>query len=279
MSALADLSDLVNRLTGGNSGTPEHPFVYFDNRVASAAAAATVAGRYTSLWQYNKAASTRGSAPGAVAAPTEATTGALPFTDPGGGRQKWLLGCSALSSAIGSFILYDRLLHISGLDGTNTGAQTVGGTLTRNTGGVGNQIWVEIYTQIGTSGTTIAASYTDNDGNSGQTSQAASIGGTGLREAQRIIPIPLADGDIGVRAVASVTLAGSTGTAGDFGITVARPIAMLTIPLGGIMSTIDFLTNIPALPELVANSCLALAWMAQGTGAPQGMVHYQMVEA
>ena len=61
----------------------------------------------------------------------------------------------------GILVLYDRLLHIGGLNATTTAAQTVGGSLSRYTGGAGNQIWVEIYTQIGTTATTITANYTN----------------------------------------------------------------------------------------------------------------------
>ena len=215
MGALVDLSDIVNRTTGGNSGTPETIFFYRDSRVDAAAAVATVAGRVTSLWQYEGTPS-GGAAPTTVAIPDNATIGGLLQADPGGGRQKWLLGITGSAGVSGTIILYDRLLHIGNLSGTVTTAQTVGGSLGRYTDGIGNQIWIEVYTQIGATSTTITASYTDQDGNSGSTTTATAIGNTGLREAQRIIPLPLASGDSGVRAVASVTLAATTGTAGGF---------------------------------------------------------------
>lgn len=276
MAALTDLSDIINRVTGGNSGTPEHLFFYRDSRVDSAAAVATVAGRMTSLWQYEGVPS-GGAAPGAVAAPDNTTAGGLKQADPGGGRTKWLLGATASSSAAGTLILYDRLLHISGLSGTSTSAQTVGGTLGRYTGSEssGNQIWVEIYTQIGTTATTVTASYTDQDGNASSTTTATAIGGTGLREAQRIIPLPLASGDTGVRAVASVTLAATTGTAGDFGVSIVRPLAVLPIGLLGAGTVRDFIAGLPSIQEIKTDACLALAWLANTTTAPQvtGSIH------
>lgn len=279
MANLTDLSDIIERVTGGNSGTPEHLFYYKDGRVA-AAAGVTVAGRFSSLWQYNGSPA-HGAAPGAVAAPDNTTNGGLKQTDPGGGRQKWLLGATATSSVAGTLIIYDRLLHISGLNGTTLTAQTVGGSLTRYTGAesVGNQIWVEVYTQIGTTATTITASYTDQDGNSGITSQTAPIGGTGLREVQRMIPIPLAAGDTGVRAVASVTLAASTTTAGDFGITVARPLAYIPIGVVGAGTVRDFISGLPSVIEIKTDACLSLAWLANGTAGPQIWGSLHMVEA
>lgn len=275
MAALTDLSDCINRSTGGSSGTPETIWFYRDSRVDAAAATATVAGRVSSLWQYEGYPG-GGAAPTTVANPTNATDGALPITDAGGGRTKWLLGITGASATAGTLILYDRLLHIGGLSGTTTTAQTVAGSLTRNTGGVGNQIWVEIYSTIGTTATTITASYTNQAGTSGRTTTATAIGGTGLREAQRIIPLPLASGDSGVQACASVTVLASTTTAGNFGVSIVKPIAIIPLSLLGCGSVRDFIAGLPSVPSIEAGSCLAFAWLANSTTAPQvyGSLHF-----
>ncbi len=275
MTALASLSELVNRLSGGNAGAPEHLTHWQDNRVGSAAAQATVAGRWTSLWLYNSHPAS-GAVPAAVEAPTRATSGALKQTNPGSGKEKWLLGHEVMATQPGTLIVYDRLLHIGGLNGTLTTAQTVAGSLTRNTGGVGNQIWVEIYTLIGTTATTITASYTNQAGTAGQTTVAASIGAAGLNEPQRIIPLPLASGDNGVRAVASVTLAATTGTAGNFGVTIARPLLSVVVPAGGVGSVRDAISGLPSIQKVDTDACLALAWLAAGTTVPQfmGLLHF-----
>jgi hypothetical protein len=141
----------------------------------------------------------------------------------------------------------------------------VGGALTRNTGGVGNQIWAEIYSQVGANSTTITANYTDQDGNAGQTSVATVFGGTTNREAQRFIPLALAAGDYGVRAVASVTLVGSTATAGNFGIVVARPIAVIGISIIGVGGMRSFIDG--TMPD-VSSSCLAAAFLPSSTTVP-----------
>lgn len=274
MAALADLSDLVNRRTGGNSGTPEDIWIFKDPRADSAAVAATVAGRMTSLWRYNGCPS-NGAVPTTVAIPDNATAGGVRQTDPGGGRTKWLLGGSFVALAPGVLVLYDRLAHIGSLSGTSTSAQTVGGTLTRYTGGLGNEIWVEVYTQLGTTGTTVTASYTDQDGNSGSTTPATTIGGTGFREAERIIRLPYASGDTGVQACASVTLAGTTGTAGNFGVTIAHPLMVVPIPVAGVGVTRNLIFDGGPV-EVATDACLAWAWLANGTTAPQvhGALHF-----
>lgn len=277
MAAITDLSDLVNRATGGNSGTPETICFFRDGRVDAAAAVANIAGRHTSLWQYEGSPS-GGAAPGAVAVPTNATAGAMKQTDAGGARTKWLTGFYAAANTTGTLILYDRLLHVGGFNGTTLTDQAVGGTLTRYTGAesAGNQIWVEIYTIIGTTARTITADYTDQGGNSG-TTIATAIGGTGLREAQRIIPLPLADDDYGVRGVTDCILSASTGTAGNFGISIVRPLAYLPIPVVGVGVYLDILRQAPV--EIKAGACLSLAILANAVTVPFVTGSLSFVEA
>lgn len=272
MAAIVDLSDLINLGTGGGAGPPERINFFKDGRVGAAVATTPVAGRMTSLWEYNGSPS-HGAVPSASWANTDnTTTGGLKQTDAGGGRVKRLLAFFAMANQLGTLILYDRLGHIASLDATNTGAQTISSSITRYTNGADaegrNEVWVEIYTIIGTTGTTITMSYTDDAGNTGQTSPATAIGGTGLREAQRIIPLPLAAGDSGVRAVASVTLAATTGTAGNFGIVIARPLMQLSMLSTGVAMGRDTLRGLPPMPEIKVDACLALAWLPNAALVP-----------
>jgi hypothetical protein len=278
MAALASLSDVVNRVTGGNSGSPQSIFLWKDSRIGSSAAAATVAGRWTSLWQYNGSI-VGGGAPGSVAVPTNATDGSLRQTSPSGGRTQWCLGASCAPNSAGTLLIYDRLLHISALSGTATGTQSVGGAITRNVGGLGNEIWIEINTAIGTTPTTIAATYTNQAGSTGRTTQSVAIGGAELREAQRMIPLTLASGDSGVQAVSQVQLAASTGTVGDFGIVVMQPLLALPVSAIGIGSIRNLLTDIPGVFQVSAGACLTFAWLANYTIAPQFLFNIAFVEA
>ena len=132
----------------------------------------------------------------------------------------------------GCYIVVDRLSHQGGLNATGTGAQTTNlptAALPRFTNGIGVMMAIEIYTQIGTTTTTVTVSYTNQDGTSGRTSPAIQIGGTGYREAGRILIPSLQAGDTGVRSVESIQLAGNTGTAGSIGITLFRPLFLIPI--------------------------------------------------
>jgi len=278
MAAITDLSDLINRTTGGNDGTPQSLFFYKDARVGAAAAAANIAGRFTSLWQYNGIPSGSSTSP-TLGNPTLATDGALTLTNPGGGRQKWCLGVIAAPSVAGTLIVYDRLIHGNGMSGTVTTAQNCVQTVSRFAGSAspGNQIYVEIYTQIGSTATTATISYKNQAGTT-KTTPAFAIGGTGLREAQRIIPVPLDPGDTGVTEILSCTVLATTGAAGDFGITVGRPLIVIPLSLAGCGSVRDLIAGLPGIIEILADSCISFIWLSNATTAPQIYGSFHTVE-
>ena len=132
----------------------------------------------------------------------------------------------------GAYIFVDRLSHQGGLNATGTGAQTTNlptAALPRYTNGVDVMLGLEIYTQIGSTATTLTVSYTNESGTSGRTAPATVFGGTGAREAGRFFILPLQAGDSGIRSVQSVTVAATTGTAGNFGIVLFKPLFMVPI--------------------------------------------------
>jgi hypothetical protein len=264
MAAITDLSDLINRQSGGNSGTPENIFFHKVPRVAGVAATAIISGRGCSLWTYDGMPAS-GIVPTIGVIPDKTTIGAIPFTAAGGGRDKHLIGASITPNASGVFLLYDRLFHIGGLSGTSTAAQTVQGStpspaLTRNTGGAGNIAFYEIYTIIGTTGTTLTMTYTNQAGTGSRTS-TINIGNTGFREVSRMQRIPLAAGDSGIQAIEQIQLTATTGTAGNFGITIAQPLAWIPVGSGGTMGWRDYTTGLPGIPVIDPNACLSLMFI------------------
>lgn len=263
MGAISGLDDLVNKATGGNNGNPENIWFSRWDRIAGTAIT-FLQNRYYSLWTFDGQPSA-GAVPGAVAVPDNTTSGGLRQTNAGGGRTKWLTSLqNALTNGQGSLLVYDRLLHIGGLSGTVTTAQAVGGALTRyaTTEAWGNQVWYEIYSDIGATGTTLTMNYTDQDGNSA-TSGTAAIGGANFQGAGRAQPIPLASGDLGVRGVTDITLAATTGTSGSFGITIMRPLVELNVAMIGGGGVLGWLENIS---EIKPSACLSMIWTPHTTG-------------
>jgi hypothetical protein len=122
-------------------------------------------------------------------------------------------------------------------------------------------------------------SYTDQSGNSGNTSTAVTFGGTNVREATRAVFLPLASGDTGIRSIETVTVLASTGTAGNFGITIGEAIAYLSIGGAGLPGWRDYVTGLPGLPKIESDACLALLWIPQTTTVPELFGGYSIVEA
>jgi hypothetical protein len=240
--AITTMDGLVAALASGQ---------YIDTEEASVAG---VAGQYTSLW-------TAGGRPGAGAVPatgvgqanTNSTAGAIPYVNPGGSLTGYLARLEASSSAAESLIVYDRLVSASGLSGTVTTAQTVNSTaLTRYTSGVNVGAWLEWYTATGSTACTATISYTNQAGTSGRSTTVAIAAST---PAGRMIPIPLASGDTGVQSVQSVTLSVSTGTAGNFGITLAARICTVPLILANAGVIFDYAAL--GLPVIANNACIA----------------------
>jgi hypothetical protein len=80
--------------------------------------------------------------------------------------------------------------------------------------------------------------------------------------------VPLANGDTGVRSVESVTVLATTGTAGDFGVTIARQIASGAVGLAGTGALTDCLSQLAAFPEIKSGACLTPLWFANITTSP-----------
>lgn len=286
MGSIADLDAYVSAIT--NYGTTE--FAYKDVYIAGTSQSANNnATKWNSYWRFSGCPGA-GVAPGSVAAPTNTTAGSLGQPDPSGGRQKWLVGATFASTLPGTLMIYDRLLHISGLSGNVTTDQTVGGSLTRYTDGVGNLVFYEIYTSVGNNARNLTMNYTNQAGTSGQVSRAVQLGGPSFFLPGIFQPMLFKDasGDTGVQAVASVKLDVTTGAAGDLGINIIHPLAFIaTSPMvfstslgAWFVGTADFASE-GCVPEIKSGACIAFAFM-QGMASStlgQFVVSLNTVEA
>jgi hypothetical protein len=159
-------------------------------------------------------------------------------------------------------VAVDLLNHSGGLTANITSEQTTNlptAALTRHTGGDGVFIGIVIYSTVGTTATTISVRYTNQAGTANRTSTVTAFGATGFREVGRLILIPLQAGDIGVRSVESVTLAGVTGTAGNFGVCLFKPLMSFSLDSTTGTMPIDAVSSggmIGSMAEFDDDACL-----------------------
>jgi hypothetical protein len=183
---------------------------------------------------------------------------------------KNLLNLGAFSAAAtgvpSTLILVDIEGYWPTISNNTTSAQTLSGTPSlRATNGVGTRLY---WVQTGVAGATaqnIALSYTDQDGNTGNTlpvtvaMTASAIVGhishAGIAANNYGPFLPLASGDYGVRNVASVTFsAANTGTGA---LVLAKPIIEIPIGIQSLYHNKDTVSQIPSMPVITDGACLA----------------------
>jgi len=171
------------------------------------------------------------------------------------------------SNATTSLEIHDRLVHMGGLSGTVTTAQTVGIDL--NTFLATDNIdirkgdadfsdiiwWLEWYTGTGATVVNATVNVTYNDGTTGNLNSISLASG---RPVSNTIPInsfiPAAASGKYIRGVNNVTLSATTGTAGNFGITATRPRMSLSSPIANFKQIVDWAQL--GLPEIYNSSSL-----------------------
>lgn len=242
-----------------------------------ASIANAVAGQYHSLWRAT-------GQPGQGAIPTAAAAcdggvlvGAMSFPDqvsPALSYGGW--ANAVCSNAAVTMEIHDRLAHMGGLNGTLATAQTVGidmSTLLSTTNlaeriGDSNysdiQWWLEWYTDTGSTAVTATVAVTYNDGTTGNLT-GVSLAAT--RRASQMIPlnlmIPAASAGKYIRAVNSVTLSATTGTAGNFGVTATRPRMTMPLLVANKMEIFNWADL--GLPAIYNKSCLFPLQLASTT--------------
>ncbi len=235
---------------------------------------------FTSLWIVG-GKPTAGVTPTSVSAPTKATQGAAQFTNPTSPAKTYLMWHSFNGLSGTSFEIHDRLAHMGGLDGTLTSAQTVNldiSALGISADRIGAtdysdcQWWLECYSALGATSRNLTVNVTFTDAttaNLGIIVIPSSLG------ASRTIPIfnYLTGSDAGkiIKIVNSVTLSGTTGTAGNFGVTVTKRVTQLSSTNTTKYEIYDWARlGMPRIPD---NSCLygIVYSTASTTGTVRGL--------
>ena len=232
-----------------------------------ASIASQIANSYCSLWRATGQPG-QGAIPTVVATCNNTTVGTIGFnqqTSPSTSYGAYLE--IATGNAAMTMELHDRLANMGGLNGTLTTAQSV--NLDLNTllatdnidtrKGDANysdvQWWLEWYTATGVTAVTATIAVTYNDGTTGNLS-VLSLAAT--RPASHMIPlnslIPSAQSGKFIRGIVSVTLSATTGTAGNFGVTVTRPRMTLSSPFANFKFIADWAQL--GLPEIYNSSAI-----------------------
>lgn len=190
-----------------------------------------------------------------------------------------ILGGRINPSGLGgvALMLVDMLNISGGLNASLATAQTTNlptAALTRYTSGVGVHAALIVHATVGGTAVTATCSYTNQAGTPGRTTPTVVFAGSGLTGAGTLIRLPLEAGDTGFQSVESVTLSATTGTAGNFGVVLYRPLAMLFANdmeganLFDAVSTGRMVGQFAEVEDDACLSCFAVMAVAQGlTGA------------
>lgn len=159
----------------------------------------------------------------------------------------------------GYIIIADRLVHSASLSGTSTAVQHLTGmpSLPRYQDGIGVMGALEIYVPVGITEALATVTYTNHLDVSGRTVEIQ-IGVNQYNNLNRMLFLPMAQGDLGIKSVESVHLSTSTGTAGDFGVTLFKPLYYMPVPnLGSQQFLYDSILNMCGnMPVILNNACL-----------------------
>lgn len=187
-------------------------------------------------------------------------------TNPGSGNA-YLGRLAVNATAAGTLWLVDRLWQNSGLSVTSTAAQAITPATLPARSGDGTSNGANVMAAIewsaaGGAGTpTVTLTYTDQDGNVGNTGTFTGVASpaAGMWEI-----FTLAAGDTGIRAPTSF-IQSTTRTSGTMHLVLFRVIAQVEVTAANIGNAIDALTS--GLPRIYDDSVLQLVWFPIATTA------------
>lgn len=245
-----------------NAALAQRQNVYFNKNGQT-----VIAALFYSMWRFSGNPD-QPSPPTTAVICNDTTPGGLVYTQPSPGKVLYLADTDTFSAnALFSLSLWDRLAHMGGLSGADTGVQTVGvdisGTgsnLAQRRGDYSEVMWsLQWYTGTGATPTTVTVNYTATDDTTGSVSVALSA----TVAVRRLIHIPRpANGKL-IKSIQSIQLSPSTGTAGDFGVTASRLIAPIFQSNAGIRRLTPLQLGLPVIHP---QSCLEFTLIAQTTG-------------
>ena len=223
---------------------------------------------------------TAGSSFGQLATPTAYSSGGTTYNNSsspiagfpqwsaaGGSLLTYLASAQYAGSIVGTLHIYDMLWAASGMSGTVATAQSISsfsGLPSRNSTGVGTEIWlIDWNSALGATASNATCSYSNTTPTSGRTTVSTAM--IASMPAYRMLNLPLQSGDLGVSTIASVTLSSTTGTAGNFGPAIVQRVASLPIPQAYASQGMDF--SALNLPNITDNCSMAFVFESSTTSS------------
>jgi len=267
MPGFANYDAIINALTTGKGQTK-----FFQK-----ASITSVAANWYRLWL-------AAGMPGPGIDPTPALQGQIPARDIAGALAQnnptspatlHMLSFGAGGGTLGALMVYDRLLHVGGINLTINTLQSFTGTLapTRHVDGVGNQILVELSAATTATASTLTVNYT----NTLDQSKAATLSLAAAEPIDRCYFMKLVAGDLGVKTLVSAQL-NTAKTAGTANIVLLNAAEIVVVPwVANSWTERDLVLQMANLPRLLDNACLALMVLASATST--GMIYGRLVAA
>lgn len=235
--------------------------------VSKASLSSQVAGQPCSLWR-SAGLPAQGAIPTAATVCTGSTTGAFILSNPPSGQTRYMARAMLISSVTATDVqFHDRLIAMGGLVGNSIASQLspisiMASELMARRGASDLsyvQWWLEWYTATGSTSTTINVNVTYDDDSTG----VCPVTTSGTMGASRMLQIIPAVAGRRIKAVNSVQLTVSTGTAGNFGITATRAITGIALGLAnsGVVADSQYL-GFPSIPD---DAAIAMVVFPGGT--------------
>jgi hypothetical protein len=191
---------------------------------------------------------------------------------------KHILNAAALTAVAtgvpGVLMLIDMCGYWPGINTNSALTVALAGTPTlRYTNGNGVRAYFTTYVgAVGAGAQNININYTDQGGTTGNTlpvtvamtasSVLGHIGHSGTAANNYGPFLPLANGDYGMRNVATLTFSAASGSAGAGALVLARPLIQIPVTTASVLSERDLLNQLPSLPRVVDGACLTWLYFA-----------------
>jgi Flp pilus assembly protein TadG len=254
--AITTIDGIISGISSGINRLP-----VYKPQISNAAS-----GQFFSLWKSTGGFPIIGNTPTNSEYCDNSTAGALAFNYIGSPASIYIGKLSFVNTVNGLCLIYDRLSMMGGLSGTVTTAQTVNldaeTPKTQNRFANYNELewFVEWYSDTGSSAVTMTVTYTNQSGTGNRTT-TVSLAAT--MRASRMLQIAPSNGDTGIKSIQSITLSGTTGTAGNFGITALKRISSVGFQSSGVPIIFDFTQC--GFPEIKSNTCLSFVMVPAST--------------